>query len=244
MRSMMISAALVATVGAAAVQAAPINEIPYASVFVGQTIDFEGIVGGDAPDTNYDGLLNFGGVLIGERFAGQTLGSSGNSDTLSGAATGPLTVLAGAAGQNLVVLSDSVSQVLAGLGRLGFPSFDAIGEGAVAILFDNDQSSFGFRSVGGDLGSATFDFFRRDGSLIDTLTPVGLGTDAFGFLREGGLRDIAGISIWNTDPGGIGFDDIIFDVPGDGVAPVPLPAGVWLLLSGVGGLVALRRRKA
>jgi hypothetical protein len=35
----------------------------------------------------------------------------------------------------------------------------------------------------------------------------------FGFLREGGLRDFAGISIWNTDLGGIGFDDVIFDVP-------------------------------
>jgi hypothetical protein len=205
---------------------------------------FESVAGGVAPGTNYDGLLNFGGVLIGERFAGQVLGASGNSDTLSGSPSGPLTVEPGLAGENTVVFANSGSQVLAGLGPLGFPAFDAIGEGAVAILFDNDQSSFGFRSVGGNLGSATFDFFRRDGSLIDTLMPTGLGVNEFGFLRDGGVRDIAGISIWNTDPAGIAFDDIIFDVPGNDVGAIPLPAAGWLLIGGVGALAALRRRAA
>jgi hypothetical protein len=222
-------------------QAAPINEVDYFSLSVGQIIDFEGLAGGGAPGTNYDNILNFSGVLIGERFAGQVLGVSGNSDTLSGNPTAALSVVAGAAGQNLNIFTRPPDgNVLTGLGPLGFPQFDAIGEGAVAILFDNDQSEFGFQSVGGDLGEAFFSFFQRDGTLIDELNPMGLGTDFFGFQREGGVNDIAGISIWNTDPAGIGFDDIIFDVPGN---EIPAPGGLPLLAIGLIAMAVLGRRR-
>jgi len=230
--------------GASQAQAAPINEVLYSSLTVGQTIDFEGLVGGGAPGTNYDGVLNFFGVLIGERFNGQVLGSSGNSDTLSGLPNGPLSVVVGALNQNLNIFTRAPDgNVLTGLGNLGFPNFNAIGEGAVAILFDNDQSEFGFQSVGGDFGDATFEFFRRDGSLIDTLNPAGLGMGLFGFSRDGGVRDIAGISMWNTDPAGIAYDNIIFDVAGNQVA-VPEPATVALFGLGLVGLGFARRRKA
>ncbi|MEM7042726.1 MAG: PEP-CTERM sorting domain-containing protein [Pseudomonadota bacterium] len=248
-----------------AADAAPINEVDYFSLTVGQTIDFESITGGDLPGTNYDEVLNFGGVLIGERFAGQTLSFSGNSDVLSGTPTGPLSLVAGEPNQNLTITQSTsegiFSNVVAGLGPVGFPAFNAVGEGAVAILFDNDQSQFGFQSVGGDLGSATFEFFRRDGSLIDTLTPTSLTTDFFGFAREDGINDIAGISIWNTDLAGIGFDNIIFDIPGndfpgddtpgdqpgdDPVAtPVSEPATLGLLAIGLIGVrLASRRRRS
>jgi hypothetical protein len=218
--------------------AAPINEVSYGSIAVGQTIDFEGL----APGTNYDSVLNFGGVKIGERFAGQTLSSSGNSDVLGGTPSSPLNVIAGATGKNVTIFDFFGTNVLAGLGPTGFPNFNAIGEGAIAILFDNDQSAFGFESVGGNLGDANFDFFARDGSLIGSLTPTGLGTDLFGFSREGGVNDIAGISIWNTDQAGIGFDNIIFDVPGNNVA-VPAPATFGLLGIGLFGLGVLSRRQ-
>ena len=241
---------------AATVDAAPINEVDYFSLAVGQTIDFESIAGGPPPGTNYDGILNFGGVLIGERFAGQTLSFSGNSDVLSGSPTGPLSLVVGTPGQNVAILSIPAEGVptnaVVGLGRLGFPNPLAIGEGAVAILFDNDQSQFGFQSLGGNLGSANFDFFRRDGSLIQALTPTRLGSNSFGFEREGSINDIAGISIWNTDPGGIAFDNIIFDIPGDDVpvdepvaTPVSEPATLGLLAIGLVGLrFACRRRKS
>lgn len=240
----------------AAVEAAPINEVDYFSLSAGQTIDFESITGGPPPGTNYDNVLNFGGVLIGERFAGQTLSISGNSDVLSGSPTGPLSLVAGAANQNLTITTSPLEGVLtnavAGLGQLGFPDFQAVGEGAVAILFDNDQSQFGFQSLGGNLGTANFDFFRRDGALIETLTPANLGSNSFGFEREGGINDIAGISIWNTDLGGLGFDNIIFDIPGNDVlADVPLatpvsePATLGLLAISLLGLrLASRRRKS
>lgn len=246
----------VCSLQAPAVEAAPINEVDYFSLTVGQTIDFDSIAGGTPPGTNYDDLLNFGGVLIGERFAGQTISSIGNSDSLSAAPTGPISVVPGAPGQNLAVLSIPAEGVptdaVVGLGRLGFPNPLAIGEGAVAILFDNNQSQFGFQSLGGDLGSANFDFFRRDGSLIQGLTPTRLGSNSFGFEREGGLNDIAGISIWNTDPGGIAFDNIIFDIPGNDLpvdgpvtTPVSEPATLGLLAIGLVGLrFASRRRKS
>ena len=103
-RSLGLAATLGAlTLAGTSVDAAPINEVDYFSLTVGQTIDFESIAGGAAPGTNYDEVLNFGGVQIGERFAGQTLSFSGNSDVLSDNPVGPLSVVAGAPNQNLVV---------------------------------------------------------------------------------------------------------------------------------------------
>ena len=215
-------------------QALPINQVDYFSLSGAALIDFESIAGGGAPGTNYDGIIDLVGASFGERFTGQTLSYSGNSDVLSGTPTGGLSLQAGAAGQNLNSYTRSPDgNILTGLGRLGFPDFNAIGEGAIAILFDHDQSEFGFQSVGGDLGGATFEFWDRTGSLIDTITPENLGTDFFGFSREGGVQDIAGISIWNTDPAGIGFDDIIFDVPGDDDITVPEPGPLALLAIGL-----------
>jgi hypothetical protein len=237
----------VITTASTLVYAAAINEVDYFSLSGSELIDFNSAVGGDVPGTNYDGIINLSGASFAERFVGQTLTYAGNSDVLSGVPTGSLSLQIGAAGQNLNLVSDAsypYGNLLSGVGNLGFPSFEAIGEGAVAILFDNDQSEFGFYSFGGNLGpldSATFEFWARDGSLIATLTPTNLGSDYYGFSRESGIKDIAGISIWNTDTAGIGYDNIIFDVAG--VPDVPIPAAVWLFGSGLLGLIGIARRK-
>lgn len=240
-----ISTALIGTVGLMSIGAAnaAIIEVDYFALSGTVLIDFESVAGGGAPGTNYDGIIDLDGASFGERFAGQTLGASGNSDTLSGAPIGGgLTLLAGAAGQNLNIFDRAPDgNVLAGLGPLGFPDPNAIGEGAVTILFDNDQSEFGFQSVGGNLGDATFDFWARDGSLLGSINPMGLGVDFFGFMSDS--QNIAGISIWNTDPAGIGFDDIIFDVPGDPPTATPEPGILAIFAIGLAGFGLARRKR-
>jgi hypothetical protein len=179
-------------------------------------ITFEDVAGGDPPGTNYDDVFESDGAYFAERFVGQVLDFAGDSDVLSGEPTDPLSPQVGDPNDNLdVVYYEPVdSQVLSGLGFRGFPNFDAIGEGAIAVLFDYDQSEFGFDLLGGDGGDAFVNFFRRDGSLIDMIVLPGLASQTYGFARAGGIRDIAGISIHNLDPAGIGFDNLCHDVKG------------------------------
>ena len=112
---------------------------------------------------------------------------------------------------NVVQDPTTGTNALAGLGPLGFPDFDAIGEGSFAVLFDIDQSEVGFTIVGhnGGEAGATINFYERDGSFIQTIVVSGNGE--FAFRRHPVVADIAGFSIHNNDPGGIGYDDFRFD---------------------------------
>jgi hypothetical protein len=218
----------------------PVNQVAYGSLSGTGLITFDDIAGGGAPGTNYDSIFVSGGAGFGERFLGQTLATSGNFDQLSGSPSATLQLVAGAANQNLNVFTEGSSQVLTGLGNLGYPSFDAIGEGAFAVLFANDQSQFGFQLVGGNAGDAFISFFGRNGSLIDSITLTGLADAYYGFERDGGIKDIAGISIYNNDLAGIGFDNLKHDVPGIIVTPEPMT--ILLLGMGLVGLAGLRRK--
>ncbi len=255
---------ILALILAAPVSAAPINQVNYFSLSGNVFIDFESVLLSPLPGfpsasgTNFDNILDLGDASFAERFVGQSVSSSGTSDVLSDSPTNPLSLQVGAPNENVTVFSspgETNGGAIAGLGPLGFPAPFSIGDGALAILFDNDQSEFGFMSPGGNAGSAAFNFFRRDGSLINSLNPMNLGEDFFGFSREAGTQDIAGISIFNTDFNGIGLDDIIFDVPGDSMpnipgdpsgdsnppAPVPEPSTFLLLGTGLAAFVAWRQ---
>lgn len=222
--------ALAAAAGAASAQ---ISQVNYFLLSGTGSESFEGFAGGGAPGTNYDGVVSNANVSFGERLAGQTLGFVGQNDQLGGSPTGPLSVAVGAAGQNLNIFVNNDSNVITGLGRTGYPNFDSIGEGALAFVFNVDQGEFGFQLVGGDGGSAFLDFFARDGSLIQSITVNGLSNSFYGFRRDGGLEDIAGVSIWNEDGGGIGLDNLRFTIP------APSAAG----LLGLAALTAGRRRR-
>jgi len=197
---------------AASAAAAPINLTPYGSLSVTGLEDFEGVAAAPYPGTSIDGVLDLAGSSYAERFGAQTLGTSGLFDTLSGVPSGPLSLVSGAASENLVV-ADVGSVGIAGLGALGFPEEGANGEGALSILLDLDSPEFGIQILGANAGSATLEFFRRDGSSIDSVVLAGLTDGFYGFAREGGLADIAGVSITNDDPAGIGFDHVRFLVP-------------------------------
>jgi PEP-CTERM motif len=232
-------AVVLALTGMQKAEADPINPIFPSQLRVSDLIDFN-----DLPLGNHDEVISLFGASFAERFAGQTLSVSGDFDALSGRPTGPLTLLAGAPFRNLDVSNNPFgppgNRVLDGLGPLGFPSFSAIGEGSVAVLFDIDQSQFGFDILQTNGGSAVLSFFQRDGSLIETLTLSDLTDGPRAFQREGGIADIAGFSIYNNDPGGLAYDNLRLDT-------IPEPATFILFGTGGFGLLAcgyLRRKWA
>jgi len=238
---MKLLAMSILSLACASVMAAPVNQVAYASLTGTEIVDFDDIAGGGAPGTNYDSVVVSHGVGLGERFVGQTLSYVGDNDKLGGLPTGALTLMAGAPGQNLNVF-DYSTNVLTGLGHLGFPDFGAIGEGSFALTFSSDQSQFGFQLVGGDGGNAYIDFFRADGSLIDSVTVTGLANAYYGFSRDGAVKDIRGISIWNDDGGGIGFDNLKHDVVSV-VGNVPEPSTYALMFAGLAAVGAIARRR-
>lgn len=216
--------------------AAPINQVNPSNLTGTALVTFEDVAGGAPPGTSYDGILESGTVAFAERFVGQTRTTSGVFDVLSGLPGGSLTLQVGAPNQNVGVALFGTSQVLFGIGPQGFPALSSTGEGSVAALFDFDQSELVFDVVGGEGGSATVQFFRRDGTLIDTVILGGLGDSSYGFQREGALRDIAGVSIFNDDGGGIGLDNLRSDVRGRQGPPgtIPWPAAGVLVVAGLG----------
>lgn len=225
--------------GAEGARADPINVVAPASLTTTDTINFNNVALG-----NNNAILVLPGASFGERFAGQTLGVNGNFDVLTGTPTNPLTLLAGAPGRNLSIDAFGApgNQVISGLGPVGFPSFNAIGEGSLAVLFDADQSELGLDILATERGMATFNFFRRDGSLIDTLVFdfTNLLDGPRAFRREGGAADIAGLTVTNNDPFGLAYDNLRFS---QGV--VPEPTSLMLFAGGAAAVMAwtYRRRK-
>ena len=242
---------LVGTISAVAfgsATAAPINVVGYGTVGP-DIVTFSDIATGTFPGfVNYDGILVSGGVSFAERFVGQTLGASGNNDTLGVAASSPLALQVGLPGQNLSGGADLGIVGLYPCGPLGCSNADGYGEGSFAMLFPTLVSQVGLEAYYADTTADNLflQFFGADGSLIDSVTVAtgtGLGPHAFGFAREGGVRDVRGVSVYNTDPGGLAFDNITFNrltTPA-----VPEPETYAMLLAGLGllGFVARRRKQ-
>ena len=193
--------------------------IDTALVACSMSATFSDVEGGGTPGTNYDGVLASGGLLFSERFAGQSTSSSGNFDVISGLPSNPLELQAGEAGQNLDVF-DYAGNALAGLGPIGFPDIDAIGEGSIAIYFPIAQSQVKLSLVGGNGGSATLEFYRADGSLIDEVVVSNLADLPYAFGSSDNSYIISGILIQNTDASGIGVDNVCYDATPTSVRPV------------------------
>lgn len=185
------------------------------SLTLTEIITFEGVRSGTGPGRNVDDILPLPGATFGERFAGQSTHARGSHDEITGDAFAPLTMMPGAAGQNLSVVHFSGQTVLNGYGAAGFPKREAQGEGAIAVLFDADQSALAFDLRGGEAGAAFVTFYRRDGSAIGQVPVEPTGEFAVGFLRTTGEADIAGFIITNTDPQGLAIDTLRFGKPPD-----------------------------
>ncbi|MFC6637625.1 hypothetical protein GV827_20030 [Sulfitobacter sp. JBTF-M27] len=185
------------------------------SLTLTEIITFEDVRSGAGPGRNFDDILPLPGATFGERFAGQSTRARGSHDEITGDAFAPLTMLPGATGQNLSVVHFYGQTVLNGYGAAGFPKREAQGEGAIAVLFDADQSALAFDLRGGEAGAAFVTFYRRDGSAIGQVPVQPTGEFAVGFLRSTGQADIAGFIITNTDPQGLAIDTLRFGKPPD-----------------------------
>jgi hypothetical protein len=122
---------------------------------------------------------------------------------------------------------------------------DATGEGSIAGLFDHDVTEFGFSIVGADGGTATVDFFDRQANSLGRIQLDSLANGPYAFKSDG--PKIAGFSIFNNDPGGIGIDNIIGpgieDTPSVQGSAAPEPSSLTLLGLGSLGLLGYGRRR-
>lgn len=192
--------------------ASDITQVDPASLTTTDLDDFNDL---GSETTNDDDLLSRPGFALAERFVGQAQEADGVWDVITALPSAPLTLQPGDPSENLATFEAPepwLLTVVAGNGPAGFPNFNAIGEGALSILFESDQSEFGIELEGVEFGCITFDFFRRDGSPIDSETICGAQAQPYAFRRVGNVTDIAGVVMTNTDPSGLAFDNVRFSM--------------------------------
>lgn len=196
--------------GAALACGAPVCLVDPDSLSLPRVITFEDVSSGMGPGRYIPDVLKLDGASFGERFMGQNLSPEGAHDRVSGSAFGPLTMIPGAKGENLSVVKFYGETVINGFGPAGFPRREAQGEGAIAVLFDEDQSALAFDLRGGEDGVAYVSFYSRDGAQVGVVPISPTGEFAVGFLRSTGQADLAGFIITNQDPQGLAIDTIRF----------------------------------
>lgn len=189
----------------------PVCLVARDSLALAHVITFDDVQGALGIGHPIDDLLIRPGARFGERFFGQSLTPEGDFDRVAGAAHAPLTAIPGAPGATLGALRLGPTIVLQGHGPRAYPRVEAVGEGAIAIEFDNDQAALAFDLRGGENGALEVTFLRRDGSEISRLRLGPLAEESYGFVRQDTIPDIAGILITNSDPQGIAIDNLAFD---------------------------------
>jgi hypothetical protein len=140
-------------------------------------------------------------------------------DVVTGTPNNPLTV-ASSTGELQIFFSGSNTLVPVVPG--GQP--DGIGEGALSLLFDGDHTEFGLTILGNSIsGEVTFQFFDRTGASVGTETVVTTSVNP-DFTLSSDAGAFAGVTITNTDPAGVTYDNFrLGDVVQTGPA-TPVPA--------------------
>lgn len=188
----------------------PVCLVDPESLELPKVITFDDTRSGHGPGHLVPELLSFQGAAFGERFAGQSIIADGDFDQITGEAIAPLTLIPGAKGQNLSVVFFNGNNVLNGYGVAGYPRRNAQGEGAISMLFSENQSALAFQIRGSESGETRVTFLARDGQVIGSVNLPDTGEHAFGFVRASGTADIAGVSVTNADPQGIALDNVRF----------------------------------
>ena len=200
---------------------------------------------------DYGGGAGSPTVYTGGYFTGQSLSATPGVDCPGAAATGcvvgtptgPLSLDASA--PNAFITTDGsfpTSPTLSGTPRFNGP---------IALLFSEDQLGVGFE--GGffnAVASTGITAFARDGSLLGTVANLTTGIEFLGLVSD--TANIAGVflELVGAEPAGYNIDNVRFGkagqvvVPPTGPSPIPLPAGLPLLLGALAGLGMVARRRA
>jgi len=204
---------------------------------------FDSVPNPTAPWTPYQSISGSGFVL-GERLTGQATGASStqpNNEVVSGTPSTPLTIdLTRPFTTGVSVFSGFSSSGdldMAPEGVLGWSNPDSLGEGAWSVVFGADQSRVAFDVGYGDAANTTqVLFYDRAGNLLGAINAVHPATGVSQFQLVFSVTSgasIAAMTVNNTDPGGLGFDDLRYAVP----APSALTAFASMAVLG------LRRRR-
>lgn len=209
--------------------------------------------------SDYGGGAGSPTVTTGGFFLGQSLSGNAAIDCPGAAATacvvgapsGPLSL--DPSSPQTFITSDSATPTSPTL--TGAPRFN----GPVALLFSEDQLAVGFTAGFFDAALSTgITAFSRDGSLLGTVSNVGTGIEFLGLVSANGNSEIAGVflDLVGAEPFGFNIDNVRFGVAGQIIVPpgvpggdpnvIPLPAGLPLLLAGLGafGIISRRRKEA
>jgi len=182
------------------------------------------------------------GGTTGESFVGQSVATGTGFDVVTGTPSNPLTVAASSGEAEIYIYGDNT---LVGMIPGQLP--DGIGEGAVSFVFDEDHTEMGIAVLGaqGSGGAIDFQFFDRTGASVGTASIPNPADGDYTLTSDGAA--FAGVTISNTDPGGVTYDDLRI---GEGAPPTPatpVPTlstwAIYLLVAMVGllGWFGVRR---
>ena len=190
--------------------------------------------GAGAPTVTFDGF-----------FTGQSLSATPGVDCPGGAATG---CVVGTPTGTLSLLASSPDTFITSDGAnpsspvlSGTPTFN----GAISILFSTDLAGVGldggfFNAIGGTAIRA----YRRDGTLLGSVLNAALGIEFLGLVTDDGSNSIAGLqfALVGAEPAGFAIDNLRFGTAAQVDRGAPEPGTILLLMSGIAGVVVLRRK--